>query len=524
MSMKKQKSKQKSDKKRSSKNLKVNTRIVLTAILAIVIPIIIIVTFSTVFMSTFASSFNLSSVTTNTYGTINQIQWSQTLWGITNTLSDTDENEQEKLQWITDFCAPLEELDSYIYIEKDSQAFYATDNNNAIFDMANKIVPVDKNENINYFGNNGLVIVNRMNTDSGSYIVIIVNDNYTVNDVSQKMSIKDLSNLVLSRTGILIFIIVALFAAAIVIISFITTKTIVNPIKKIARGADEIARGNLDYSIDYNSTNELGQTVHSFNDMRIRLKESIEQQRNAEEERRVLVAGIAHDLRTPLTSARGYAEGLLDGIADTPEKKERYIKTIYQSISNTQRILDDLLTVSRLELRGYELNLMDINAREFFFDGAYEIKQLLDKADFDFEYECNCSEEAVISLDVDRFERVISNIVSNSIKYSHENIKGKFTMLLNEYERSIIIELSDNGIGVDAESLPKIFDTMFRADPARTRVADGSGLGLAVCKQIVTLHGGSIWASSRPGSGLSIFISLPKKNTGDNSDEQNTDN
>ena len=160
-------------------------------------------------------------------------------------------------------------------------------------------------------------------------------------------------------------VIVALFAVGITITSLITANTIVKPIRKIAQGAEEIARGNLDYEIDYESTNELGETVNSFNDMRLRLKESLDKQNKAEQERRVLVAGIAHDLRTPLTSAKGYAEGLLDGIADTPEKKDRYIRTICQSINHTERILDDLLTISRLELNGYEMNLTEVKAKEF---------------------------------------------------------------------------------------------------------------------------------------------------------------
>ncbi len=245
--------------------------------------------------------------------------------------------------------------------------------------------------------------------------------------------------------------------------------------------------------------------------MRIKLKESIEKKNKAEEERKILVAGIAHDLRTPLTSVKGYAEGLADGIANTPEKQRNYIKIICDSINDTEKILDDLLTISRLELSGYELNKTDVSVNEFFGDGAEEIKTVLDRVGFDFEYENRCSEDTMIYIDVDRFSRVISNIISNSIKYARDDIKGSVRIVLDEYERSVMIEISDNGIGVDRNSLPKIFDTMYRADPARTRVSQGSGLGLSVCKQIVELHSGSIWARSKEGEGLSVFISLPKR-------------
>ena len=148
-------------------------------------------------------------------------------------------------------------------------------------EKANGVVKCDKTENINYFGNNGLVIINHTKSTDENYTIVIVNENYTVNDVNQRMSFREFRNLILSRTGIIVMVIVLLFVIAITVISSITAKTIVEPIKKIAKGADEIAKGNLDYSIDYESTNELGQTVDSFNGMRLRLKESIEKQAKA---------------------------------------------------------------------------------------------------------------------------------------------------------------------------------------------------------------------------------------------------
>lgn len=499
-------------KKRSSKNLKINTRIVLTSVLGIIIPIVIIALFSTAFISTISSYFNFSSVTTNSYSAVNQIQWSQTLSSITYELI-SDNADEEKLDNLSKFVSPLEELHSLIYVERDSTAFYTSDEDINILELADKLTDIDNNENINYFSSKGLVIVSHAQKDESSpqYRIVIVNEDYIVNDAYQRLSAEKLSNLLLGRTGLIVLIIVLLFVAAISIMSFITTQTIVKPINKIAQGADEIAKGNLDYEIDYKSTNELGQTVESFNDMRLRLKESIEKQRKSEEERKVLVAGIAHDLRTPLTSARGYAEGLRDGIADTPQKRESYIQIICNSIDDTQRILDDLLTVSKLELNGLKLNKIDVNVREFFDDGAQEIKTILDNNGFDFYYENRCDDNLLICIDADRFARVINNIISNSVKYAKEDVKGKVRMIIDEYDKSVIIELADNGIGVDSMSLPKIFDTMYRADPARTKVSQGSGLGLSVCKQIVELHNGSIWARSKNGEGLSVFISLPKK-------------
>lgn len=499
-------------KKRSAKNLKIKTRIILTSVLAIVIPIVALLSFSPVLVNTISAYFSFSSVTTNTYSAINQLQWTQTISSITDELI-SDNNDSQKLNNLSDFLSPLEKLNCLIYIEKDSHVFYKTENAGNIPEKARAVVDTDFSKNLNYFGSDGLLIVNHMQLDSASpmYTLVIVNQDYTVNDASQRLSAQELTELLLGRTGIIVLITAVLFVIAISVISLITSKTIVDPIKKISHGADEIAMGNLDYEIDYKSTNELGQTARSFNDMRVKLKESIERQHKAEEERKVLIAGIAHDMRTPLTSVKGYAEGLADGIADTPEKQERYIKTICDSIAYMEKILDDLLTVSKLELINYELSKTDVSVKEFFDDGAQEIKTLLDSCGFDFSYKNKCSDETVICIDADRFSRVINNIISNSIKYARDDIKGKISIVIDEYERSVIIEISDNGIGVDRESLPKIFDTMYRTDPARTKVSQGSGLGLAVCKQIVELHSGTIWARSDEGKGLSVFISLPKK-------------
>lgn len=499
------------NKKRSSKNLRINTRIVWSAVLAIMIPIIIIASFSTVFVQMFSSYLNLSSVTTNSYGIVNQVQWSQTLYSISNELSRTDNSMDDKKANIKSFVAPLEQLNSSIYIEDESGIIYSTENGEDIFKKANELVPVDKSNNLNYYGNNGLVILNHTQSNEQSYLILVVNPDYSVNDINQHLSITELRNLILSRTGLVVLTIVGLFAIAIIVVSFITTKTIVTPIKKIAKGADEIARGNLDYEIDYDSTNELGQTVNSFNEMRLRLKEYLENDRYNAQQRKILVAGIAHDLRTPLTSAKGYAEGLIDGIADTPEKQQHYLKTIRSSIDNTEKIIDDLLAYSKMDLDSYELNLTDVSVKEFFDDGSAELKARLDEAGFSFIYRCNCNEKTTLSLDVDSFVRVINNVVSNSIKYKKEDVKGEFQLSINEYERTVIIEMKDNGPGVDSQSLKHIFDIMYRADKARSKVSDGSGLGLSICRQIIELHGGSIWASSKPNNGLSIFISLPKK-------------
>lgn len=330
---------------------------------------------------------------------------------------------------------------------------------------------------------------------------------------------EDIASFFEKRMGLVALAIIIVFVIGIIILSFITSRTIVHPIEKIAHGAEEIARGNLDYEIDYKSTNELGQTVDSFNDMRLRLKESIESHIESDRSRKELTAGLAHDLRTPLTTIKGYVEGLIDGIADTPEKQNRYLRAIYDASCQTEKMLDDLFLFSKLELGNVEIERTTVSVNAFISDAATAIKQILTERHFEFEVVSQFTENACLEIDTDGFQRVFTNIISNSIKYARSDVTGRVRLLVTEYENNIIMEFEDNGIGVEKENLAKIFDIMYRADPARSKVGEGSGLGLAVCKQIIEQNNGSIWARSHKRKGLSIFISLPKRML---SDEKNT--
>jgi len=323
-------------------------------------------------------------------------------------------------------------------------------------------------------------------------------------------AIENMNPLFLGKSAFIISIIAIIFIISAVVLSFITSSTIIKPIKKLEEGANEIANGNLDYVIDYDSTNEIGVTVDSFNAMTNRMRDSLQRQREIEDSRKEMIAGVAHDLRTPLTSVKGYVEGLMDGIADTPEKQERYLKTIYNSTISMEKLLDELLTVSKLETGKVSLDLQKININDFLEDCYNNMRIAIESRGVDFIYTNNCSDEVCVMLDSDQFQRVIRNILSNSIRYSRKNVKNKIEISAQDYKKSVIISIADNGIGISAENLPKIFDSFYRDDPARTKVSQGSGLGLYVCKQLVELHDGRIWATGKEGKGLTIHISLNK--------------
>lgn len=497
-------------KKRRIKNLRIPTRLTLSTIGAIALPLVLVIVFSSVFLNTMASYFNFSAVTTDSYSMVNQIQWSQTVGEIGNELI-SDDTLAEKQSRIKEFVSPLEKLGSVIYIGCNGEPIYATTDVQQTKELANSIVKIDTNINMNHFSENGIVIVSHSTKDNEEYLVIIANNDYTVNDVTSRYNAQDFTSLVSGKTGLILFIIVAIFVLSILILSLITSQTISKPLELLANGANEIASGNLEHKINYESKNEIGTTVAAFNDMTAQLKSAVDDRNRIDESRKEMIAGVAHDLRTPLTSVKGYVEGLRDGIASTDEMRTQYLQTIYSSTEDMERLLDDLLSFSRLELGRIQIECYDVDINSFLAEYCEELEYPIKQKNFDLTYTNPYDDHKImVRLDADRFVRVLSNIISNSIKYARKDVRGRIDISLQEYEKSIIISIADNGIGVEDENLGKIFDSFFRADQARTRVNEGSGIGLAVCKQIVDMHGGRIWATSQYGIGTTIHISLDK--------------
>lgn len=488
------------------KNFKINTRIVLTSVLAIAIPTIIIIAFTTTIFLVTSSKINSPAISSASYNVVVQLKWNQSASEITKVLEAESDNS-EKMKETEEICKSLEKDGAIILITENGREFYCSQTDNQSIADINSVLSNHNNDNSYYLGEDGLIITAAVESDSVLYRFVIHNEKLSFPDFSNGRS-KSIIGTFINRTSLILTGAVLLFIIAIVVISLITTKTIVGPIKQITEGANEIANGNFEYEIEYKSTNELGQLAESFNDMRLRVKASIEEQSLADKKQKEMIAGIAHDLRTPLTSVKGYLEGLRDGIADTPEKQKRYMDIIYSSTCDTEKMLDELLTISKLELGSITLNCERVEISDF-IGYAKQIGEELEKDNFDFEIIDKTKDSVVLNLDTDSFSRVINNIISNSIKYRNTEIKGKIELTVIEYKNTVLFEIKDNGMGVDRESLPRIFDTLYRADKARSNVRNGSGLGLSICKQIVEMHGGLIWAQSELGKGLSIFISLP---------------
>ncbi|OOM74520.1 signal transduction histidine-protein kinase BaeS [Clostridium puniceum] len=362
------------------------------------------------------------------------------------------------------------------------------------------------------FQSNSLVLeMNRTSLVKNSFIkegkvvnIIAINSVYEPIRFDMK---REMSTFVISY--ILIVVIISLIVITITngILSTKIYKKLIVPLELLSYGAEQIKDGNLDFEMNYESDDEFKQVCGDFDEMRLRLKDSVESQLKYEEDRKQLVVGISHDLRTPLTAIKGYVEGLRDGIANTPQKQKKYLNTIYTKACDMDILVDRLFLFSKLDTGNFPFKFDKINMKEYMNNFYKHMKDEFYEKDVEFFFENTCSDLCKIKLDCQEMNRVLLNIVENSVKYKVDN-KIKVKMIVEEKEESVVIELSDNGNGVEEEELQNLFVSFYRGDVSRTNPSEGSGLGLAIAKNIVEAHGGKIAAYNM--NGLTINITLPK--------------
>lgn len=296
------------------------------------------------------------------------------------------------------------------------------------------------------------------------------------------------------------------FVVVTIIVLYQFSRSIINPLHTLQSAAAEIAKGNLDHSISEEGDQEIQALCRDLELMRIRLKDSVHTQLKYEDNRKLLISSISHDLKTPVTSIKGYVEGILDGVARDPEKIDRYLRTISLKAQQIDQMIDDLLLYAKLDLNQIPFDFEKIDIEEYLRNCIIENEPELEQNQIKIEFYNELGHKRLVLIDRERMRRVIMNILDNSCKYMSKG-QGEIGIYLRETVSSIIIELRDNGSGINEKDLPYIFDRFYRSDPARSK---GSGLGLAIAKQIIEGHNGRVWAVSQGNVGTSIMISLSK--------------
>ncbi len=296
------------------------------------------------------------------------------------------------------------------------------------------------------------------------------------------------------------------------------TRSVLKPLDALKTGVDRIAEGDLDYRIPYAGADEFGDVCAEFDYMRRQMKEAKNLQRRYEEERRDLLRGISHDLRSPLTSIKGYAMGLKDGIASTEEMRQRYYIAILSRTEDLEKLTETLSLLVKLEHDNSILHLEKVCLDEYIRQLLSERDSWLVEQNIDVDYQ-TVNPGIEVFLDIREMQRVFMNLFENTVKYrtgSHSTVKISVLMRNDEAE----IRISDDGPGVSARHLNHLFDSFYRVDEARTNPEKGSGLGLAVVKRIIEGQNGRIFACSEGGLCIVMILPLVK---GMNNNEENFD-
>ncbi len=299
-----------------------------------------------------------------------------------------------------------------------------------------------------------------------------------------------------------------LFILIIGILNYLVSRSIIRPISILKEGAEQIKLGNLDYKIKNTSNDEFGELAVTFEEMRTQLKASVDLQLQYEENRKDLLSNISHDLKTPITSIIGYVEGIKDGVANTPQKMEKYLTTVHTKARDMDKLIEELFLFSKLDLN-----------KEIFFFETFSIYQYMQ--DYVEEIQFEVIQDAItielqsidpsvfVIADREKLKRVLTNLISNSIKYMDKTEKN-IKISLSKTEDVILFELSDNGKGIQPSALPYIFDRFYREEQSRNSNTGGSGLGLAIAKQMIQGNGGEIWVTSELGKGTCVSFTLKR--------------
>lgn len=395
---------------------------------------------------------------------------------------------------------------SYIAVEKDNSLYYNGLENISdveIEKLFNEVgIMIDSSRNVSMMTaiDNNRCLVNGWNVRFG--------DGTTGRIVLVSFIGMLLPGIKVIMSEIIAIILLVMAAIALLMMAWIY-KTILRRISVLKKATNEIKNGNLDYELKVKGNDEIAMLCQDFEDMRLRLKNNAEESVRAETESKELISNISHDLKTPITAIKGYVEGIMDGVASSPEKLDKYIRTIYVKANDMDRLIDELTIYSKIDSNRIPYTFSKIDISNYFDDCINELGIELESKGIMLNFSNFLEGSVTVIADSEQLKRVINNIVSNSVKYMDKS-KGIINVRLKDVGDYVQIEIEDNGKGIAAKDMPYIFDRFFRADSSRNSAQGGSGIGLAIVKKIIEDHGGNIWATSKEGVGTVMYFVLRK--------------
>lgn len=306
---------------------------------------------------------------------------------------------------------------------------------------------------------------------------------------------------------VLAMMLVLLLTSSLIIVWI--NKDVYKPLKELSMAMRRIAAGDFDYRMSSRRGDEIGILFDNYEQMRLQLKESEEEKAQNEKKSKELVSNISHDLKTPITSIKGYVEGIMDGVADTPEKMDKYIKTIYNKANDMDKLINELTTYSGIDSNRIPYHFHILNVFDYFSDCVEEVGLDLESKNMRLNFTNLVPRNTCVVADPEQLKKVINNIISNSVKYMCHADGAIDIRLLDEGE-SVKIEIEDNGKGIESKDIGNIFERFYRSDSSRNSMQGGSGIGLSIVKKIIEDHGGYVWATSKEGEGTCMHFVLRK--------------
>lgn len=285
-------------------------------------------------------------------------------------------------------------------------------------------------------------------------------------------------------------------------------RRILTPLQVLERGAREVQQGNLSVHLTHEGKDEFTPALSAFNLMTDKLSQSLREREENEARRKELIASVSHDIRTPLTAIRAYVEGLLDHVADTPEKEEHYLRVIEKKSGVLERLIEQLLLLTKMDLGEKALPLVSIDLSKLTKDFIDENRLLWEKQGADFHMETEGVQRMAGNALL--LERILENLITNSIRYKKEE-RVQIDVTVKAAGGEICLSVADDGIGAPKEALSRLTEAFYRTDLARSHTDKGSGLGLAIVKRAVMLMHGRLSIENRTPHGLLVQISFPKE-------------
>ncbi len=482
--------------------MKLKTKLWITFIIIVVLPIILtavayLVIGASVVLDmrdTYGEdsiSFSFASNPASAYGEIINEHY--------ETIKDYAANDPEKLEdreVLGELDEGLQEVSAFVVVKKDQSLYYisAETQYDPIVQQLTDLADTE----LEYYFNDIRRLVKKVTFtfEDGSQGSI-----YLVTKVNTMVS----EALV---AAMLFAMIVVLVVTGILLIIWLR-RSIFRPMNELKDAMKKIAEGDLDTELETKEKGEIKDLFDNFEVMRKQLKNTADEKALVEKTNRELISNISHDLKTPITSIKGYVEGIMDGVADSPEKMNKYIRTIYNKANDMDLLINELTVYSQLDAKSIPYRFHQITVTDYFGDCIEEVGLDLEQKGIHFSYTNEVEADVQIWADPEQLKRVINNIINNSVKYRRKE-GAAISIHVADMKNLVRVDMEDNGKGIPAADLEKIFERFYRTDASRNSAQGGSGIGLSISKKIVEEHGGEIWATGEEGKGLAIHFTLRK--------------